>query len=64
MIRWKIVAEKVQTGADNVTHHYYEVQAKNPSLVIKRILDSSGHLRDCFFVAPRPETKEIAENFL
>ena len=57
----EIAAEKVQTGADNVTHHYYEVQAKDRYVAIKRILDSHPDIYAIVFCRTRAETKEIAE---
>lgn len=57
----EIAAEKVQTGADNVTHHYYEVQAKDRYVAIKRILDVHPDIYAIVFCRTRAETKEIAE---
>ena len=57
----EIAAEKVQTGADNVTHHYYEVQAKDRYVAIKRILDAHPDIYAIVFCRTRAETKEIAE---
>ena len=57
----EIAAEKVQTGADNVTHHYYEVQAKDRYVAIKRILDLHPDIYAIVFCRTRAETKEIAE---
>ena len=57
----EIAAEKVQTGADNVTHHYYEVHAKDRYVAIKRILDAHPDIYAIVFCRTRAETKEIAE---
>ena len=57
----EIAAEKVQTGADNVTNHYYEVQAKDRYVAIKRILDAHPDIYAIVFCRTRAETKEIAE---
>lgn len=57
----EVAAEKVQTGADNVTHHYYEVQAKDRYVAIKRILDAHPDIYAIVFCRTRAETKEIAE---
>lgn len=57
----EIAAEKIQTGADNVTHHYYEVQAKDRYVAIKRILDVHPDIYAIVFCRTRAETKEIAE---
>jgi ATP-dependent RNA helicase DeaD len=57
----EVAAEKIQTGADNVTHHYYEVQAKDRYVAIKRILDVHPDIYAIVFCRTRAETKEIAE---
>jgi ATP-dependent RNA helicase DeaD len=57
----EVAAEKVQTGADNVTHHYYEVQAKDRYVAVKRILDAHPDIYAIVFCRTRAETKEIAE---
>lgn len=57
----EIAAEKVQTGADNVTHHYYEVQARDRYLALKRIIDFYPSIYAIVFCRTRAETKEIAE---
>lgn len=57
----EIKAEKVQTGADNVTHHFYEAQAKDRYLALKRILDVHPDIYAIIFCRTRAETKELAE---
>lgn len=57
----EVAAEKVQTGADNVTHHFYEVNAKDRYLALKRILDVHPNIYAIVFCRTRAETKEIAE---
>lgn len=57
----EVAAEKTQTGADNVTHHYYEVQAKDRYVALKRILDMHPDIYAIVFCRTRAETKEIAE---
>lgn len=57
----EIAAEKVQTGSDNVTHHFYEVHAKDRYLALKRILDLHPNIYAIVFCRTRAETKEIAE---
>jgi ATP-dependent RNA helicase DeaD len=57
----EMAAEKIQTGADNVTHHYYEVHAKDRYVAIKRILDAHPDIYAIVFCRTRAETKEIAE---
>ncbi len=57
----EIKAEKVQTGADNVTHHFYEAQAKDRYVALKRILDYYPSIYAIVFCRTRAETKELAE---
>jgi ATP-dependent RNA helicase DeaD len=57
----EVAAEKTQTGADNVTHHYYEVAARDRYVAIKRILDAHPNIYAIVFCRTRAETKEIAE---
>src|SRR6187399_555406 len=57
----EIAAEKTQTGADNVTHHYYEVNAKDRYVALKRIIDLHPDIYAIVFCRTRAETKEIAE---
>ena len=57
----EIAAEKVQTGADNVTHHFYEVHAKDRYLALKRVIDFYPDIYAIVFCRTRMETKEIAE---
>lgn len=57
----EVAAEKTQTGADNVTHHYYEVAARDRYVAIKRILDAHPDIYAIVFCRTRAETKEIAE---
>ncbi len=57
----EIAAEKTQTGADNVTHHYYEVQARDRYVALKRIIDMQPDIYAIVFCRTRAETKEIAD---
>jgi ATP-dependent RNA helicase DeaD len=57
----EIAAEKIQTGAANVTHHYYEVHARDRYVALKRILDIHPDIYAIVFCRTRAETKEIAE---
>lgn len=57
----EVAAEKIQTGADNVTHHFYEVHAKDRYVALKRILDVHPNIYAIVFCRTRMETKEIAE---
>ncbi|HZV67912.1 MAG TPA: DEAD/DEAH box helicase [Saprospiraceae bacterium] len=57
----EIAAEQIQTGADNVTHHYYEVQARDRYVALKRIIDMQPEIYAIVFCRTRAETKEIAD---
>lgn len=57
----EVAGEKIQTGADNVTHHYYEVQARDRYVALKRIIDMQPEIYAIVFCRTRAETKEIAE---
>ncbi len=57
----EIAAEQIQTGADNVTHHFYEVQARDRYVALKRIIDMQPEIYAIVFCRTRAETKEIAE---
>ncbi len=57
----EVAAEKTQTGADNVTHHYYEVAARDRYVAIKRIIDAHPNIYAIVFCRTRAETKDIAE---
>lgn len=57
----EVTAEMVQTGAENVTHHYYEVNAKDRYVALKRIIDLQPDIYAIVFCRTRAETKEIAE---
>ncbi|MEO5907177.1 MAG: DEAD/DEAH box helicase [Saprospiraceae bacterium] len=57
----EIAAEKTQTGADNVTHHFYEVHARDRYVALKRVIDMQPDIYAIVFCRTRAETKEIAE---
>ncbi len=52
------------TGAENVSHIYYMVQARNKYPALKRIVDNSPDIYGIVFCRTRAETKEIAENLI
>ncbi len=54
------VSEK-NTGADNITHEYYIVHAKDRFEALKRILDSLPNVYGILFCRTRRETQEIAD---
>ncbi|NJN25480.1 MAG: DEAD/DEAH box helicase [Cyclobacteriaceae bacterium] len=55
---------KVNTGADNVQHHYYAVQASNRYLALKRIADFYPNIYGIVFCRTRSETKDVAEKLM
>lgn len=57
----EVAGEKIQTGAENVTHHYYEVHARDRYVALKRIIDMQPDIYAIVFCRTRAETKEIAE---
>ena len=60
----EIAATKQNTGAVNVTHIYYMVQAKNRYEVLKRIADSNPNIYGLVFCRTRQETKDTAHKFM
>ena len=60
----EIAAAKMNTGADNVKHIYYMVQAKNRYEVLKRIADSNPNIYGLVFCRTRQETKDTAHKFM
>jgi len=51
-------------GAENVSHIYYLVQAKNKYPALKRIVDFNPDIYGIVFCRTRAETKEIAEKLI
>ena len=51
-------------GAENVTHLYYMVQAKNRYLALKRIADFNPDIYGIIFCRTRMETKDVAEKLM
>lgn len=60
----EIAASTVNTGAVNVSHVYYMVQAKNRYEVLKRIADSNPNIYGLVFCRTRQETKDTAHKFM
>ncbi len=60
----EIAATKMNTGAVNVRHIYYMVQAKNRYEVLKRIADSNPNIYGLVFCRTRQETKDTAHKFM
>lgn len=51
-------------GAENVSHLYYVVQAKQRYLALKRIVDMNPDIYGIVFCRTRQETKEVAEKLI
>jgi len=60
----EISVGKRNTGAANVQHHYYTVQASNRYLALKRIADFYPSIYGIVFCRTRRETKEVAEKLM
>ncbi len=60
----EISAALVNTGAENVRHLYYMVQAKDRYEVLKRIADINPNIYGIVFCRTRRETKEIANKLM
>lgn len=52
------------TGAENVKHVYYMVNAKDKYLALKRIADSNPNIYGIIFCRTRRETQEVADNLI
>ncbi len=52
------------TGAENVSHIYYMVQARNKYPALKRIVDYNPDIYGIVFCRTRAETKDIAEKLI
>jgi ATP-dependent RNA helicase DeaD len=60
----EISVGKRNTGAENVQHQYYTVQASNRYLALKRIADYYPSIYGIVFCRTRRETKEVAEKLI
>ena len=60
----EIAASRMNTGAENVQHIYYMVQAKHRYEVLKRIADSNPNIYGLIFCRTRQETKDTAHKFM
>ncbi len=52
------------TGAENVDHVFYMVNARDRYLVLKRIADINPHIYGIVFCRTRRETKEVADKLM
>jgi len=57
----RITAGNEQQGADNISHFFYRVQARDKYLALKRIADMSPKIYGIIFCRTRTETQEIAD---
>lgn len=57
----QISAGNQNQGADNISHYYYRVQARDKYLALKRIADMSPKIYGIIFCRTRTETQEIAD---
>ncbi len=60
----ELSAARVNMGADNVSHYYYMVQARDRYEVLKRIADMHPEIYGIVFCRTRRETKEIANKLM
>ena len=60
----EISASRENIGAENVTHLYYMVQAKNRYELLKRIADVNPTIYGIVFCRTRRETKDIANKLI
>ncbi len=59
-----ITVGKRNSGAENVSHHYYLINAKDRYLALKRIVDFYPEIYGIIFCRTRLETAEIAEKLM
>ncbi|HOE39447.1 MAG TPA: DEAD/DEAH box helicase [Bacteroidales bacterium] len=52
------------SGAENVEHFYYQVNAKNRYLALKRIADINPDIYGIIFCRTRAETQEVADKLI
>lgn len=60
----EISVGKRNVGADNVTHEYYMVHAKDRYAALKRVADMNPSIYGIVFCRTRMETKEVAEKLM
>ena len=59
-----ITVGKKNSGAENVSHEYYVVQAKHRYDALKRIVDLNPNIYGIVFCRTRQETKDIADKLM
>jgi len=55
---------KRNAGAENVTHEYYMIHARNRYLALKRIVDNCPGMYSIIFCRTRRETQEVADKLM
>lgn len=60
----EISVGKKNSGADNVSHEYFLVHAKDRYEALKRIADVNPRIYGIIFCRTRAETKEVADNLI
>jgi ATP-dependent RNA helicase DeaD len=55
---------KRNSGAENVSHEYYMIHAKDRYLALKRIVDINPLVYGIIFCRTRIETKEVADKLM
>ncbi len=60
----KITVGKKNTGAENVYHIYYAVNASDRYLALKRVADINPNIYGMIFCRTRKETKEVADSLM
>jgi ATP-dependent RNA helicase DeaD len=60
----KIQVDKVNSGAENVRHIYYQVAARDKYLALKRIVDVNPGIYGIVFTRTRRDAKDVAEKLM
>ena len=60
----QISVAKANVGADNVEHHYYQVNARDKYAALKRLADFYPNIYAIVFCRTRAETKDIADKLI
>ncbi len=60
----EITIGKLNAGAENVSHEYYMVQAKDRYLALKRVVDNSPNIYSIVFCRTRVETNDVANKLI
>ncbi len=60
----EISVGKANSGAENINHHFYVVQASQRYMVLKRIVDFYPSIYGIVFCRTRMETQEVAEKLI